>query len=145
MKSFTKNTKSLKIVFSWIPLRYLLKRTQVTDGVVFTEKIFYEVLVLCKLMIFIQSFCALVFAENLFFRGEWRRKKLKTLKKEKGQSFSLSLSLSTLIFSLKVQQVHNLDHWTHQLFTRRDVVKTSVSFFWIILKNTWCDLFVFCL
>ena len=123
MKSFTKNTKSLKIVFSWIPLRYLLKRTQVTDGVVFTEKIFYEVLVVCKLMNFIQSFCALVFAENLFFRGEWsRRKKLKTLKKKRAKA-SLSLSFDThfLVKSTTSTQLRPLNTSTlHQKRRRKN-------------------------
>ena len=46
-------------------------------------------------MIFIQSFCALVFAENLFFRGEWSPKEeIENPKKEKGQA-SLSLSFGT--------------------------------------------------
>ena len=51
-------------------------------------------------MIFIQSFCALVFAENLF-TVERSKEEIENPKKEKGQA-SLSLSLSTLIFSLKV-------------------------------------------
>ena len=144
MKSFTKNTKSLKIVFSWIPLRYLLKRTQVTDGVVLAEKIFYEVLVVCKLMIFIQSFASSFLLRIYFSTDSQSKEEIENPKKEKGQA-SLSLSFDThfLVKTTTSTQLRPLN--TSTLHQKRRRKKTSVPFFWIILKNTWCDLFVFCL
>ena len=86
-----------------------------------------EVLVLCKLMNFIQSFCALVFAENLF-TVERSKEEIENPKKEKGQA-SLSLSFDThfLVKSTTSTQLRPLN--TSTLHQKRRRKKTSVPFF----------------